>query len=292
MSAKKQTLDGVFAGDCGSFLRRGAARGIALSFVDPPFNQGKDYRCFDDSQDNDAYWDWMRDTFSLLRAATLPGGAVYFMHREKNAEFVLRVLRETGWNLRNLIVWKKMTSAVPCSNQFGKHYQIIAFAVNGKKPRLFNRLRIAPPPPPHYKLPREGGVYVTDVWDDIREMTAGYFAGDEALRAEDGGRIHKQQSPLALLARIIMSSSMAGDLVFDPFCGTGTTLVAAAQLSRRYVGAEIDPQNADCIRRRLQKIRPADNISKLLEYYRFTDNLSEIWHGESAAPLQAAAGLL
>src|SRR3989338_3229794 len=99
------------------------------------------------------------------------GGAIYFMQREKNTEYVLQ----------NLIIWKKKTSAVPCSNKFGKHYQIIAFATKGKNPRVFNRLRINPPLPPAYKYEREDGMYVTDVWDDIRELTSGYFAGDEEI---------------------------------------------------------------------------------------------------------------
>ena len=72
---------------------------------------------------------------------------------------------------------------------------------------MFNRLRIDYPLRPGQKQERENGIFVTDVWDDIREMTSGYFAGDEALRDESGERVHKQQSPIALLLRIILSSS-------------------------------------------------------------------------------------
>jgi DNA modification methylase len=86
----------------------------------------------------------------------------------------------------------------------------------------------SPPLPPNYKS-TENGVYVTDIWDDIRELTSGYFAGDEAIRLENGERFHKQQSPIALLLRIILSSTQIGDTVFDPFAGTGTTLVTAYQ---------------------------------------------------------------
>ncbi len=200
------------------------------------------------------------------------------MQREKNTESVLRCLRETGWMLQNLIIWTKRTSAVPNMWRFGKQYQIIAFATKGRKPRVFHRLRIDLPIRPEHKYEREDGVFVTDVWDDdIRELTSGYFAGDEALRRPNGERFHKQQSPIALLLRIILSSTNPGDLVLDPFAGTGTTLTVAEQLRRPSVGIEIDPKNVEMIRSRLAEKRKADSIEPLRSYYRFTPKLDEIW---------------
>ena len=110
----------------------------------------------------------------------------------------LKCLRDSGWKLRNVIIWKKLTSAVPMSLGYGKHYQIIAFAFKGDKIKTFNKLRIDPPLLPNYKYERKNGVFVTDIWDDIRELTSGFFAGKEAIR-EDGKRFHKQQCPIALL---------------------------------------------------------------------------------------------
>ena len=269
--------------DCADWLEGATPGAFHLSFVDPPFNQGKDYRCFDDKQDSDVYWRRMTDVLTSLRRATAAGGWVYFMQREKNAEFVLRALRESGWNFQNLVVWKKKASAVPCANKFGLHYQVIASAVNGGKARVFNRLRVVLPPQPEHKYPHENGVYVTDVWDDIRELTSGYYAGKEPLRDENGERFHKQQAPLALLARIILSSSRPGDVVFDPFAGTGTTLVAAGLLGREAAGVEIDPLNVECIQNRvaLPRAEDADTIAKLYESYIHTENLHAIWGGSS-----------
>src|SRR5215216_791698 len=203
---------------------------VDLTFLDPPFNQNKEYAYHDDKLSSTQYWEMMDKVCQGTFDITSDGGAIYFMQREKNTENVLRCLHETGWTLQNLIIWKKKTSAVPVASKFGKHYQILAYATRGEKARVFNRLRISPPLPPNYKYERENGVYVTDVWDDIRELTSGYFAGDEAIRSDDGERFHKQQSPIALLLRIILSSSQTGDTVFDPFSGTGTTLVTAYQL--------------------------------------------------------------
>ena len=273
----------IIHGDCITELNSQAfqndnfCKPIDLSFLDPPFNQGKDYAEHDDNLPDDIYWQWMKEICSKIYKLTAEGGAIYFMQREKNTEFVLNVLRTSGWNLQNLIIWKKKTSAVPCHNKFGKHYQIIVFAIKGKKPRVFNKLRINPPLPADYKIERQEGIYVTDVWDDIRELTSGYFSGDEAIRNEQGERFHKQQAPLLLLLRIILSSTKIGDTVLDPFAGTGTTLVVANQLNRNAIGIELDSKNINCIEDRLNSLRIADNIQKYYQDYKYTQNLEQLW---------------
>lgn len=272
----------ILVGSCLDFLKDGKKLGkVHLTFLDPPFNQNKDYTFHNDRMTMDEYWRMMEEVCRGIYRITPEGGAVYFMQREKNTEEVLHCLRETGWTLQNLIIWKKKTSAVPVAGKFGKHYQILAYATKGEKARVFNRLRISPPLPANYKYERENGVYVTDIWDDIRELTSGYFAGDEAIRDKNGERFHKQQSPVALLLRIILSSSKPGDIVLDPFAGTGTTLVTARQLKRNTIGIEIDPKNAALIRKRLDTIWEPDNIGKYLDEYRYTENLSKLWGAET-----------
>lgn len=269
----------VVQGDCLSILPkiREQDRRFALTFLDPPFNQGKEYNGFNDSLPPEEYWEWMRAVISEVYALTLPGGAIYFMQREKNTEFVLKILRETGWTLQNLIIWTKRTSAVPNLWRYGKQYQIIAFATKGAKPRVFHRLRADAPLRPEYRYPREEGMFLTDVWDDIRELTSGYFAGEEAIRTATGERFHKQQSPVALLLRILLASTVPDDWVLDPFAGTGTTTVVAEQLGRYCLCIEIDPGNVEMIRQRLVSRRPADAVLPLRSYYRFTPDLDTIW---------------
>jgi site-specific DNA-methyltransferase (adenine-specific) len=270
----------VLEGNCIKYLNEGAVGNVHLTFFDPPYLQGKDYRFFDDSQSVTKYWNWIRAIVGGAYEATVDGGAIYFMHREKNAERVLRILRKTGWNFQNLIIWKKKTSAVPIETRFSKQYQIIAYAIKGKKPRVFNKVRIDPPPLPEHKYQHENGVYLTDVWDDIRELTSGYFAGEEAFRDKEGNRMHVQQTPVALLLRIILSSTMLGDTVFDPTAGTGTALVVAKQLSRNSVGIEIDPAHVELIKARLKTLRAVDDVSCHYDYYRVTPNLNNIWKTE------------
>lgn len=253
---------------------------VDLTFMDPPFNQQKAYAYHNDNMGEEAYWEMMKKVCHETYNITNPGGAIYFMQREKNTEFVLTILRETGWIFQNLIIWKKKTSAVPVANKYGKQYQVIVYATKGEKAKSFHRLRIDPELPPNYKFQRENGIFVTDVWDDIRELTSGFFAGNEAIRNDNGERFHKQQAPLALLLRMILTSSKVNDTIFDPFAGTGTTAVVAHQLQRKAISIEIDPQNVACIKERLMQLREADIIQKFYKDYICTENLALIWGDE------------
>jgi len=272
----------IFHGDCLKYLSAEfISEKVDLTFLDPPFNQDKEYDSWNDKLPEKEYWGMMKNVCGRIYDLTRDDGAIYFMQREKNTGYVLESLRNSGWTLQNLIIWKKKTSAVPGINKFGKHYQVIAFATKGKSPRVFNRLRISPPLPPGYKYERENGIFVTDVWDDIRELTSGYFAGDEAIRKESGERFHKQQSPIALLLRIVLSSTKINDVVLDPFAGTGTTLVVAEQLGRKAIGIELDNENVKCIKNRLKQISKSDDISKFYKDYIYTENLKAIWDIEN-----------
>lgn len=271
----------LFEGNCLEILEsKKISQSVDLTFLDPPFNQNKDYAYHNDKLSTEEYWQMMKNICQKAFEITSNGGAIYFMQREKNTEDVLHCLRETGWTLQNLIIWKKKTSAVPQDARYGKHYQVIAFGTKGKAARVFNKLRIDPPLLETEKYHRPNGMYVTDVWDDIRELTSGYFAGDEPLRTETGQRFHKQQSPIRLLARIILSSTNPNDMVFDPFAGTGTTLVVASQLDRRSISTEIDPRNVERIKKRVKNIRKSDNIENIYKEYSYTSNLDAIWNAD------------
>jgi DNA modification methylase len=272
----------IILGDCQKELSPDIFRGkiqlnVDLTFLDPPFNQDKEYSEWDDNLPEDEYWEKMKDVCGKIYHLTSEGGAIYFMQREKNTDRAISCLKESNWIFQNLVIWKKKTSAVPGIYRYGKHYQIIVFASKGKRVRVFHRLRIDPPLPQGYKFERENGMYVTDVWDDIRELTSGYFAGDEALRNKNGDREHKQQSPIQLLLRIILSSSNPEDVVLDPFAGTGTTLVVAHQLQRKGIGIELDEKNAKLIQKRIEILRDSDDIRKFMKDYKYTDNLKGIW---------------
>ena len=82
---------------------------------------------------------------------------------------------------------------------------------------------------------------------------------------------------MALLVRIILSSTKIGDTVLDPFAGTGTALIAAKQMGRNAIGIEIDSDNVKGIQSRLKEMSQADNVMKFYKEYSYTENLKEIW---------------
>jgi len=285
----------IIQGDCvkeldiikDKFKDLGNFQGIHLTFLDPPFNQGKEYNHHDDDMPTEEYWNWMKTVIQKIYNLTVEGGAIYFMQREKNAEFVLRALRETGWTYQNLIAWNKLTSAIPSKIRFSKKYQIIAYFTKGEKPATFNILRYEPPLLATYEYERESGMYVTDIWSDIRELTSGFLAGGEAIRiknnqlfTKEGERFHKQQSPVELLTRIILASSNVGYFVLDPFAGTGVTAIVAKQLKRNSISIELDPINVKVINKRLELMREDDDINRFYSNYIYTENLDTIWFGE------------
>ena len=82
--------------------------------------------------------------------------------------------------------------------------------------------------------------------------------------------------PIQLLIRIILSSTNPGDVVLDPFAGSGTTLVVASQLNRKSIGIELDPFNVEIIHNRLAEERKADDVSRFLEDYGCTEGFEAI----------------
>jgi DNA modification methylase len=78
-----------------------------------------------------------------------------------------------------------------------------------------------------------------------------------------------------------LASTLPGDIVLDPFAGTGTTLVVARQIERNSIGIEIDPEYIKIIEERLKYIRPADSVLQYYKYYRHTPQLQKIWPVEN-----------
>ena len=266
----------IINNDCVKFLDSTEHK-FDLTFLDPPFNQNKNYNSHNDQMDPVEYWNWMQEVCNKIYNKTTSGGSIYFMQREKNVKEVIAVLEDANWTFQNLIIWKKKSSAVPGKNKFGKHYQIIVFATKGKRPRVFNKLRIDPPLLVTEKYQRPNGMFVTDVWDNIRELTSGYFAGEEPLRIPDGERLHNQQSPIQLLLRIILSSSKPGDFIFDPFSGTATTNIVARQISRNSICVEKDKMYFQYCVKRMNEFRDVDKIDRFKDEYKYTENLDDVW---------------
>jgi len=93
----------IFEGDCFKLLReKSFSDQFDLTFMDPPFNQNKEYRYYNDKVSEKEYWKMMTEVCTKINENTSAGGAIYFMQREKNAEKVLTSLSKSGWYLQNL----------------------------------------------------------------------------------------------------------------------------------------------------------------------------------------------
>ena len=209
------------------------------------------------------------------------GGALYFIHNEVNTEIVLKTLRRTGWTFQNLIIWNKLNSASQFNNCFENQYQIIAFATKGNAPRVFNRLRIDLPLSQNHKT--ENGIDVSDVWHDVGgpatifSMNNGIHNSESNSTITKEGRLfHQHQIPINLVIRIILASSLPGDLILDPFAGAGITTMVAEKLDRNSISIEYDSQNVQVIKRRILLQRRAVKIPEIADYYRHTNRLKTL----------------
>ena len=88
----------IYNGDCTEIIKNQIPldTGLTLSFLDPPFNQKKEYDNHADDIEPEDYWNWMKEICQLIYDRTKPSEVIYFMQREKNTENVLRILREAG----------------------------------------------------------------------------------------------------------------------------------------------------------------------------------------------------
>ena len=103
----RKSTSNIVQNDCEKLLKTDFKHKVHLTFLDPPFNQDKDYQSHDDNMPEMEYWDWMKRVCDLIYQKTVEGGAIYFMQREKNTSFVLDALTKSGWTFQNLIIWRK-----------------------------------------------------------------------------------------------------------------------------------------------------------------------------------------
>src|SRR5205823_5881158 len=100
--------------------------------------------------------------------------------------------------------------------------------------------------------------------DDVQvrsDWTIPLCTGEERLKAAAGKKLHPTQKPQALLARVLLAASRLGDLIVDPFCGTGTTGAVAKRLNRRFLGIEREPTYAAAAQQRIDSVKPLEEAT-------------------------------
>jgi modification methylase len=245
-------------GDCVAELAKLPSASVDLVFADPPYNlqlQG-DLKRPDDSRvdavDDDwdkfssfaAYDDFTRAWLLSCRRVMKPNATLWVIGSYHNIFRVGSILQDLGFWILNDVIWRKSN---PMPNFRGRRFTnahetlIWASREPGGKGYTFN-----------YEALKAGNedVQVRSDW------TLPLCTGEERLKGADNKKLHPTQKPEALLARVILSSSRPGDLVVDPFCGTGTTGAVARRLGRRFFGTERDSSYADAARQRIAAIEP------------------------------------
>jgi SAM-dependent methyltransferase len=182
------------------------------------------------------------------RRVLKPNGSFYVAIGDEFAAEVRTIGRELGLHLRNWIVWY-YTFGQSTKAKFARSHTHIFYFVMDSELFTFNDVQLRVPSARHTeysdKRANPMGKLPDDVWFEFPRVCGTY-------KERQGW--HGCQMPEALLMRIVRASSNPGDLVLDPFSGSGTTLVAAARLRRRYLGVDISREYVAQAKRRLKQV--------------------------------------
>lgn len=236
--------DRVIHGDCLEVLDRIEPQSIDLVFADPPFNIGIRYHGYKDNQPFEEYRAWTQQWLDKIVPLLKKNGSVYIAIGDEFAGDMRVLLRNTPLIFRNWIIWH-YTFGQQTTKKFSRAHTHIFYFVMDEKNFTFNDDDIRVPSDRQLKYSDKRanpkGKVPDDVW--LFSRICGTFK-------ERVGK-HPCQMPENLLERIILASSNRGELVLDPFAGTGTTLAVAKKLGRHYIGIEQSDIYYDIIQKRL-----------------------------------------
>jgi modification methylase len=249
--------DRVVVGDCVTLLGRLPAGSVDVIFADPPYNLqlgGELHRpnnsrvdgvedAWDRFDDFAAYDRFSRDWLAAARAALTDDGTLWVIGSYHNIYRVGAILQDLGFWILNDVVWRK-TNPMPNfrGRRFTNAHETMIWAAKSPESRyVFNYASMKA------------------LNDDLQMRSDWLFpicGGGERLRDGDGKKLHSTQKPEALLHRVILASSKTGQLVLDPFLGSGTTAAVAKRLGRRWLGFEREAGYAEIARDRIAKVQP------------------------------------
>lgn len=253
----------ILAGDCIEVMNSLPEGSVDLIFADPPYNlqlKGALHRpdnSLVDAVDDDwdqfssfgAYDRFTREWLTAARRLLKPNGALWVIGSYHNIFRVGAALQDAGYWILNDVVWRK---ANPMPNFRGKRFtnahETLIWAARGQDAKGYTF---------RYEALKAGN-------EDVQMRSDWHFplcTGDERLKDGEGRKLHPTQKPEALLARVLLASSKPGDVVLDPFFGTGTTGAVAKRLDRRFIGIERDPAYAAAARARIAAVETLDEAA-------------------------------
>ena len=272
-----RSFDTVHNQDCIAGLKKLADGVVDLAFADPPFNIGYDYDIYHDKLESENYLAWSRDWTAQVTRVLKPNGTFWLaIGDEYAAELKVMLQREHGLTCRSWVIWY-YTFGVNCKNKFSRSHAHLFHMVKQADDFTFNDKTIRVPSARQLvygdSRANPAGRLPDDTWilrpQDIPESFAAdedtwYFPRVCGTFKERAGW-HGCQMPEQLLGRIIRACSNPGELVLDPFAGSGTTLTVAKKLDRRYLGFELSQQYVERVVARLATIEPGDPLDGAAE---------------------------
>ncbi|HEV3025724.1 MAG TPA: site-specific DNA-methyltransferase [Pirellulales bacterium] len=255
----------LYQGDCIERLAELSAGSIDLAFADPPFNIGYDYDVYDDRKTYEHYLDWSRQWMAGVSRALSPTGTFWLaIGDEYAAELKLIAQNDLKLSCRSWVIWY-YTFGVNCTRKFSRSHAHLFHFVKDARHFTFNHDDPAIRVPSARQLvyadarANPAGRLPDDTWILRPQDVPGGFSADQdawyfprvAGTFKERAGFHGCQMPEQLLGRIVRASSNKGEVVLDPFGGSGTTLVVAKKLGRRWIGFELSPEYVKKIQARL-----------------------------------------
>ncbi len=258
VSSRTEWLDTILKGDCVAAMNRLPDASVDVIFADPPYNlqlNGDLHRpdqskvdAVDDAWDQfesfEAYDAFTRAWLLAARRVLKPSGTIWVIGSYHNIFRVGARMQDLGFWILNDIVWRKTN---PMPNFRGRRFQnahetmIWASRDDKAKGYTFN-----------YEAMKAAN-------EDVQMRSDWLFpicTGNERLKNEKGDKLHPTQKPEALLARVMLASTKPGDVVLDPFFGSGTTGAVAKRLGRHFVGIEREQEYIDAALQRIENVKP------------------------------------
>ena len=255
-------INQIIAGDCIEVMRSLPAESVDLIFADPPYNlqlRGDLHRPDNSRVDAvDDHWDqfasfaaydsFTRDWLAAARRLLKPNGAIWVIGSYHNVFRLGAAMQDAGFWILNDVIWRKSN---PMPNFRGK--------------RLTNAHETL-----IWASKSEGGKYTFN-YEALKALNEGVqmrsdwviplCTGGERLKDEAGDKAHPTQKPEALLHRILVGTTNPGDVVLDPFFGTGTTGAVAKMLGREFIGIEREEAYRAAAERRIARVRRFDRAA-------------------------------
>jgi site-specific DNA-methyltransferase (adenine-specific) len=240
---------------------------VGLAFADPPFNIGYEYDVYQDRRARHEYLAWTDRWLQAVKRVLKPDGSFWVAIGDEYAAELKVRLDALGLTMRNWIIWH-YTFGVSCKKKFNRSHAHIFYYVVDPKRFTFDAdaVRVPSARQTTYADRRANptGKLPDDTWVLRPQEDGSLFGPDEdtwyfsrvcgTFKERTG---HPCQMPEAVLERIIRVATRPGELVLDPFAGSGTTLATAKRLGRRYLGIELSADYAERVRQRLEAVEVA-----------------------------------